>query len=137
MIDPDADRPVYKQLVDLVHEQIERGRLGPDQRLPAESDYVEMHGISRDSERRAMGVLRAEGLIVTTNRGSRVRAGRQRSVVQIGDCDVVTARMPSEPERRQLGVKEGVPIFVVERSGGERELLPGDRTEIRGESFGG
>ena len=132
MINPDADRPVYKQLADLVREQISRGTLAPGQRVPAELDYVQAHGISRDSVRRAMALLRSEGLIVTTARGSRVRPERERESVAVGPADRVTARMPNPQERLRLGVREGVPVLVVERAGEEPRLLAADRTEIRG-----
>jgi len=132
VINLEADRPVYKQLADLVREQISRGTLAPGQRVPAEKDYVQEHGISRDSVRRAMALLRSEGLIITTSRGSRVRPEQERKSVTIGPTDRVTARMPSPEERLRLGVKEGVPVLVVEREGEEPRLLAADRTEIRG-----
>ncbi|MFF3443693.1 GntR family transcriptional regulator [Streptosporangium sp. NPDC002721] len=132
VINPEADRPVYKQLADLIREQIGRGTLAPGQRVPAELDYVEEHGISRDSVRRAMALLRSEGLIMTTARGSRVRAEQERESVTIGPADRVAARMPSPQERLQLGVREGVPVLVVERAGEKPQLLAADRTEIHG-----
>lgn len=136
MINPEADRPVYKQLADLVREQIASGALTPGRRVPAEKDYVDEHGISRDSVRRAMAVLRSEGLIVTTARGSRVRPEQERQSITIGPADRVTARMPSPAERLRLGVKEGVPVLVVEREGEEPRLLAADRTEIYGDEAG-
>ncbi|WP_460716919.1 GntR family transcriptional regulator [Microbispora hainanensis] len=106
-IDPSADRPVYKQLADLIRARIEAGEYRPGQRLPAESDYVAEYGISRDSVRRAIAVLRGEGLIVTELRGSRVREQGEAVIVSITSGAQVTARMPTEPERRQLGIAEG------------------------------
>jgi DNA-binding GntR family transcriptional regulator len=131
MIDPDADRPVYKQLADLVRGQIERTDLRPGQRIPAEQFYVAEYGISRDSVRRAMASLRNEGLIITTPRGSRVRPERHLAEVIITPGTLVTARMPTEPERRLLAIKEGVPVLVVQRDQGDPELFPADRTAIR------
>ncbi|MFF0306681.1 GntR family transcriptional regulator [Streptosporangium sp. NPDC004379] len=130
-IDPSADRPVYKQLADLIRARIEEGRLRPGQRLPAESDYVAEFGISRDSVRRAMAVLRGEGLIVTELRGSRVRDAGEAVIVQLAPGAQVTARMPTEPERKQLGVAEGVPVLVITEPDGETRLLPGDRTILK------
>ncbi|MFB9961481.1 GntR family transcriptional regulator [Sinosporangium siamense] len=130
-IDPSADRPVYKQLADLIRTDIEDGKLRPGQRLPAENDYVAEHGISRDSVRRAMAVLRGEGLIVTELRGSRVRDAGEAVIVEIAPSAQVAARMPTEPERKQLGVAEGVPILVITEPNGETRLLPADRTIIK------
>ncbi len=129
-IDPSADRPVYKQLADLIRARIEAGEYRPGQRLPAESDYVAEYGISRDSVRRAIAVLRGEGLIVTELRGSRVREQGEAVTVSITPGAQVTARMPTEPERRQLGVAEGVPILVITEPDGEVRKLPADRTVI-------
>ncbi|MFF4417439.1 GntR family transcriptional regulator [Streptosporangium sp. NPDC001559] len=135
MIDLEADRPVYKQLADLVREEIRRGRLKPDQRLPAEKDYVDRYGISRDSVRRAMGLLRTEGLITTTARGSRVRVERQRQELVLGPDDRVTARIPDPATRLRLGIREGTPVLVVERAGGaDPEVLAADRWVIVGAS---
>jgi hypothetical protein len=38
--------------------------------------------------------------------------------------------MPTEPERRQLGVAEGVPILVITEPDGETRKLPADKTVI-------
>ncbi|MBB2909347.1 DNA-binding GntR family transcriptional regulator [Streptosporangium becharense] len=132
MIDPEADRPLYKQLADLVRNEISRGRLAPAQRVPAELDYVQRYGLSRDTVRRAMALLRSEGLIVTTSRGSLVRAEQERETVVLAAGEVLTARMPSPEERLRVGVKEGVPVFVINREGEEPRLLPADRWEVTG-----
>ncbi|MFD8558211.1 GntR family transcriptional regulator [Streptosporangium canum] len=132
MINPEADRPVYKQLADLVREQIAQGTLGPGQRVPAEKDYVDRYGISRDSVRRAMALLRSEGLIITTSRGSRVRPEQRRQVLTLKPEDSVTARMPSPEERLLLGIKEGIPVLIIDRVGTESRMLPADRWVIHG-----
>lgn len=130
MINPEADRPVYKQLADLVRQQIAHGTLKPGQRVPAEKDYVDRYGISRDSVRRAMAVLRSEGLIITATRGSRVRSEHPRQEIRLGPDARVIARMPSPEERLQLGVREGVPVLVVERPGQDAEVLAADQWVI-------
>ncbi|MDF5757639.1 GntR family transcriptional regulator [Spongiactinospora sp. TRM90649] len=127
-IDSSADRPVYKQLADLLRTQIQAGELRPGQRLLAENDYVAEYGISRDSVRRAMAVLRSEGLIVTELRGSRVREPEESVEVQVDAGTTIAARMPTDPERRQLGIGEGIPILVITDPDGETRLLPADRT---------
>nr|BFE85223.1 hypothetical protein GCM10020093_078240 [Planobispora longispora] len=42
----------------------------------------------------------------------------------------MTARMPTEPERKRLGVAEGVPILVITEPDGQTRLLPADQTII-------
>ena len=128
-VDPGADRAVYKQLADLIRNQIKSGELPPGRRLPAQKDYMQEHGISRDSVDRAMHVLRNEGLVITDRRGSYVRNRAELIAVRI-ERGRISARMPSEPERRDLGLAEGVPLLVVESADGLEQVHPADRTII-------
>jgi DNA-binding GntR family transcriptional regulator len=128
-VDPGADRAVYKQLADLIRHQIKSGELPPGRRLPAQKDYMQEFGISRDSVDRAMHVLRGEGLIVTDRRGSHVRVRTDQIAVRVHQGRI-TARMPSEPERRDLGLTEGVPLLIVAGADGSEQVHPADRTVI-------
>jgi DNA-binding transcriptional regulator YhcF (GntR family) len=67
VIDHSADRPVYKQLADLVRTQIQNGEFGPGQRLPAQKDYMQEHGLARDTVERAMAVLRNVSITTISN----------------------------------------------------------------------
>jgi GntR family transcriptional regulator len=121
---------LYKQLADLIRTQIQNGDFDPGQRLPAQKDYVQEHYLSRDTVERAMNVLRNEGLIVTDRRGSRVRPQTTRTAVPL-HRGKVSARLATEPERREHGMKEGVPVLVVTRDGHEEEeIYLADRVEI-------
>lgn len=130
MINPDSGVPVYRQLVDEIRAAIHSGDLRPGQRLMTEPEYVHDLGISRESVRKAMAALRAEGLIVTTQRGSRVRPEVDVALVRIDRHTQVDTRMPTVQERRSLGVGEGIPVFVITRPGHDPELHPGDRTRL-------
>lgn len=130
MIDPDSGVPVYRQLVDGVRDAIQSGELRPGQRLPTEPEYVYEYGISRESVRKAMAALRAEGLIVTTKQGSKVRPLPDMAQVPISRDTQVTTRMPTPGERREFGIGEGVPVFVVEKPGHDPVLHAGDRTRL-------
>jgi DNA-binding GntR family transcriptional regulator len=130
-IDPDSDRPVYRQLADLLREQIHSGQLPPGALLPSEPRMQQRYGGGRETIRRAMAVLRAEGLTSTKQgEGTRVRQPAQRHTIQLAPGDQAIIRVPSDLERRQLGLDEGVPIFEVTRAGADREIYPGDRTKI-------
>jgi GntR family transcriptional regulator len=87
------------------------------------------HGISRDSVRRAIAIVRGEGLIVTERRGSYVRGRHAPKVVHVGR-GTISARMPTDPERRALRIDEGIPILIIVRHDQNEELHPADRTEI-------
>lgn len=74
VIDPRSDRPIYKQLADELRRQIHAGHLAPGQPLPSEATLMSRYAVSRNTTRLAVGLLRAEGLVVTEHgRGSYVR----------------------------------------------------------------
>ena len=112
LIDHTADRVVYKQLADIIRTQIQSGEFCPGQRLPAQKDYMHEHGVSRDTVDRAFSLLRNEGLVVVKRGGSRVREPEDRTILCLSRGKVST-HIPSEPERRAYGVREGVAVLVV------------------------
>ncbi len=132
VIDRDGDRALYRQLADLLRDQIETGALAPGDLLPSETYLAQTHDLSRTAIRRAIEILLNEGL-VTKGRGrrTRVRERVDRHVVQLQPGDLVDTRMPTESERRALGVPVGEPVFVVRRAGGTEELLAGGSTRLR------
>lgn len=62
-IDPGSDRPVYKQIADLIREHIDRRDLVPDDRLPSESALMRRFDVTRTTVRRALRELTVEGRI--------------------------------------------------------------------------
>jgi GntR family transcriptional regulator len=66
-IDPSGPELIYVQVADRITAQIESGQLAPGARLPAERDLAAELGVSYDSVRRAMELLRERGLIVTVH----------------------------------------------------------------------
>jgi len=58
------DGPVwpYQQIADRLREQIEAGEYQPDQRLPSEATLMQTYGVARETARKAIRVLVAEGL---------------------------------------------------------------------------
>jgi GntR family transcriptional regulator len=72
-IDPIAPVPPYRQIADILRRRIESGQYPPDTRIPTESEIVEEFEVARTTARRAVGVLRDDGLIYTVpQRGSYV-----------------------------------------------------------------
>lgn len=72
-IDPLAPVPPYRQVAGILRRRIESGKYQLDARIPTESELVEEFEVARSTARRAVGVLRDEGLIYTVpNRGSYV-----------------------------------------------------------------
>jgi DNA-binding GntR family transcriptional regulator len=129
-----------EELADALRDQIMSGQLGPGARVPSERWLRETHGVSRALVRLAVATLRNEGLVVT-RRGqtSRVRPVYDKRPIDLTGVVRVETRMPTAPERERLddvlpdGMSEGVPVFVVWRSGVDApELLPGDRWMLPG-----
>jgi DNA-binding FadR family transcriptional regulator len=130
-IDSRSDRAVYLQVADIVRNDIVKGRLKPGEGLPSEASLGQTLGVGREAIRQALGVLRGEGLIVTERGfGSRVRVPAERHALKLKRGESVTARMPSEPERRTMDLDEGIPLIVLTHADGTVELLAADAVEI-------
>jgi len=65
MVDPLAGQPAYRQLADMLREQIASGELPPRTPLPSARTLSQEHGIAVGTVMRAFGVLRQEGLVRT------------------------------------------------------------------------
>ncbi|SCG44430.1 GntR family transcriptional regulator [Micromonospora inositola] len=131
MIDPSADRAVFRQLADLLRDRITSGDLAPGASLPSELRLAQEYGLSRTSVRQAISLLRSEGLvIVEPPRGTFVRSMEPTETVTLRKGDTASARMPTPAERKELDIGEGVPVLVIFRADGSRELYPADRIRV-------
>ena len=73
-IDHGAATPVYQQLAAILRARITSGELPPGRVLPSESTLMQEHGIARETARKAVRVLRDEGLVrIVQGRGAYVR----------------------------------------------------------------
>jgi DNA-binding GntR family transcriptional regulator len=57
--------PVYQQLAAIIRGQIERGELTPRSPIPSESYLQQRYGVARGTARKAVDLLRTEGLVYT------------------------------------------------------------------------
>jgi len=131
MLDPAARIPPYFVVAQLLRQDIMAGRYAVSQALPAEESLAAAYGVSRDTVRSALGVLREEGLIMTRRgAGSVVRSVPPKITVTAAPGDTVTSRMPTPAERSALGIPEGVPVISVRRPGRAEELFDAGRAEI-------
>ena len=64
-IDPGIAEPVYRQLAAILRARILDGRIAAGRVLPSEHQLEQEFGVSRNTSRRAIAVLRDEGLVVT------------------------------------------------------------------------
>src|SRR4051794_10285447 len=131
MIDPSADRAVFRQLADLLRDQIESGELGPGEPLPSELRLAQEYGISRTTVRQAIAQLRTEGLVtVERPRGTFVRVPEEVELVTLGRGDRPSARMPTDPERRSSRLSEGIPVLVVTGVDATTTVPPADKVQL-------
>lgn len=64
MITPDREGTAYRQLAAVLRDRIQSGTLSPGQRVPSEKDLHDEFGLARETVRRALAIIRDEGLIV-------------------------------------------------------------------------
>ena len=64
-VDKYADEPLYVQLAGILRRRIESGELARLDPLPSESTLTQEHDVSRDTVRRAIAVLRDQGIVFT------------------------------------------------------------------------
>ncbi len=73
-LSPQSPEPLYLQLANELRSAIRRGELEPGQRLPPERDLVATYGVSRETVRQGLDVLKSEALIGSApGRGTFVR----------------------------------------------------------------
>lgn len=131
MIDPSADRAVFRQLADLLRDQIVSGTLAPGASLPSELRLAQEYGISRTTVRQAIAQLRTEGLVtVDRPKGTFVRIAEPTQQVTLRRGERAGARMPTDAERRSHRLGEGVPVLVVTAPDGSVTVHPADRVEL-------
>ena len=76
-VDPDSATPVYVQVAGILRSRIEAGQLLPDRPVPSETQLQQEFGVARGTARKAIALLRDQGLVVTVRgRGSYVNPGR-------------------------------------------------------------
>lgn len=131
-----APGSVYLQLAAALRQQVTTGAYQPGSALPTEDAIGRVHGVGRMSVRRALDVLRHEGLI-TTERGkpAEVRVQPVRRFVELHGADQLVARMPIPDEAHQLRMPVGVPLLEVHRADGSVETYPADRFGAQGQSL--
>jgi DNA-binding GntR family transcriptional regulator len=73
-IDPTGPVPPYRQIAEIIRERIKSGEYPKGSRIPTESEMVETWEVARTTARRAIALLREEGLVQTVpQRGTYVR----------------------------------------------------------------
>jgi GntR family transcriptional regulator len=58
-----ASIPLYRQLAETLRAQIETGKIGPNEAVPAERDMAVIHQVSRETVRKAIRLLEEQGIL--------------------------------------------------------------------------
>jgi DNA-binding GntR family transcriptional regulator len=90
MIVPDREGAAYRQLAAVLRDRIRNGELPPGRRMPSEKDLHDEFGLARETVRRALAVLRSEGLIEVRH-GHGTYVVEAPSVVELAPGDRVTS----------------------------------------------
>lgn len=130
-----SGRAFYLQVADSLREKITSGALRAGDRLGFEAQLAHDYGVGVPTIKKALAVLRQEGLILTDRQsGSTVRQAVEYTAVPIDQRTRVRSRMPTTPERVALDIDEGVPLLVIIRPDQPEELYPADRYETAGDT---
>lgn len=63
-VNPQNMIPMYKQIINILNEKIEKGELKPGDKLPSEAELMEQFQVSRITIRSAMSELEESGLVI-------------------------------------------------------------------------
>ena len=127
----------YVQLASWLRSEIIAGRIPLGAKLPAEETLKHSFGVDRSVVRRAVQLLREEGVVVTRHGvGSFVASVPQLMIATVHPGDQVSARMPDEAERVRLGrLSPGIPVLVITRAdGSEPEVYSASLTVVHVEN---
>ena len=127
-----AGGSVYEQIAVALRDQIVSGHLQAGQKMPSETTLQQQYGVSRVTVRRAMAILRNQGLVVVRKgHGGYVRDELDLQDLTLPAGTVLTSRMPTTAERAELDLAEGVPLFVAALPDGSVSVFPADRWRLR------
>ncbi len=121
--------PPFRRIAQTLRDEIGSGRLGPGDRLPSENQLAEQYGTTRPTVRKAIALLRSEGLVISQQgRAVFVRLRprikmlltganyRTRRDAGVSNFIAEAAAQGQHATQRLLGVEEALaPVEVAER----------------------
>jgi GntR family transcriptional regulator len=113
--------PAHTQIETAIETAIERGRLSPGDRLPAERELAERYGVSRMTLRQALGALERRGRLVRSK-------GRYGGTFVVEPKLELAGTSALSDQLRGLGLAAGARVLsAVERESDPEEALLGER----------
>lgn len=117
-----------------LREDIMRGCRDGD-KIEPEEVLAERYGVARNTMRKAVALLRAEGVLISVHgRGTYAAAVPRRAPVALAPGDRARAYLPDYEERVRLQVPPGAAVIRVTRADGTVEHYDGTRTDVTGPS---
>ncbi|MYR43013.1 GntR family transcriptional regulator [Streptomyces sp. SID5910] len=122
-----APEPLYWRVAGRLLDELRRESVPPGERLPGERRLAERFGVSRETVRQALEVLRRDGLVATDRRGSHVTlpgppaesaaslafpVGARAAEPCTGDRASVVWEAPPPEHAAALGLAPGRPTLV-------------------------
>lgn len=133
MITADPEGARYKRLAALLRARINSGELAVDQRLPSEKDLQDEYGMARETIRKAVGLLRSEGLVeVRQGHGTFVRQRGEQQVIKLAKGERATGPDAHAGGARRAGTRRGRTDARGDLARRRGEALPGrhDRHQL-------
>ena len=101
-INPDSMIPMYKQIVNLLNEKIEKGELKPGDKLPSEAELMEAYSVSRITIRSAISELEEDGLVIRS-RGKGTFIASKKAMYSADDTVGFTHSCQQEGKKKRNG----------------------------------
>jgi GntR family transcriptional regulator len=124
------DVPTFKRIADDIRRRIQSGEWPEGTRIPAEVTLQAEYGCARSTVRKALHLLRDEGLVQVRQFGSFVPRRPAINVLSPTAGALVAARMPTPDERAERDMPPDVPVLVVTEPDGESWVYPADATRV-------
>ena len=122
----------YHELAAILRERIEGGQLQPGARVPSERDLVQAYGCANGTARRAIDLLRQEGLVVVRHGyPTRVAVPVERTEVLLELGSTLVVRRATPAERADLGLPLGAFVVVVSTIDDATVVYPADHHIFR------
>ena len=94
-VNPDGALPPYMQVANKLRDEIREGKFKTEDKLPSYPQLAKRFGVSLQPINNAIRVLREEGWVFTTQRGTFVRAGEPTTEPPSPDYAAVTEQLDS------------------------------------------
>lgn len=132
MIKPQPGGSLFEQLAAQLRHAITTGQIRPGQPLPSERTLQQQHHVARETVRRAVALLRNEGLVTAVRgHGLVVREQPELTDLSLPAGATVVARMPTAAEKADHDLEDGVPVFYVVLPDGTVAVYPADQYRLR------